>query len=120
MISKACDVDAYIDEVPSERRSAIVTLRNACRENLIGYEECIEYGMPCYKRNGVPEISFASQKNYIAFYVMKKDVLDHFRDALSASSIGKGCVRFAKPGQMNFEVIRQLLQKNAGSTSAPC
>jgi uncharacterized protein YdhG (YjbR/CyaY superfamily) len=66
------------------------------------------------------EVSFASQKQYIALYVLKKSVLDEFRDTLSASSIGKGCIRFSTPEQMNFAVIEQLLRSNVESRVLPC
>ncbi|MBZ5591045.1 MAG: DUF1801 domain-containing protein [Acidobacteriia bacterium] len=62
MTSKAPNVQTYIEEVPAERRPAVRKLLSLCRQNLTGYEECIEYGMPGYKRNGVLEVSFASQK----------------------------------------------------------
>jgi uncharacterized protein YdhG (YjbR/CyaY superfamily) len=120
MTSKAPDVESYIREVPAERRAAIEKLRTLCRRNLTGYEECMEYGLPCYKRNGAPEIAFASQKQFIAFYVMKKSVLDEFRGSLAASSIGKGCVRFSKPEQIDFAVLQRLLRRNAESAAVPC
>jgi uncharacterized protein YdhG (YjbR/CyaY superfamily) len=80
----------------------------------------MEYGMPCYKRNGVVEVSFASQKQYIALYVLKKDVVDEFRSALSATSIGKGCIRFAKPDKIDFDVLDRLLCRIVQSKSVPC
>jgi uncharacterized protein YdhG (YjbR/CyaY superfamily) len=61
MISNAPDVRTYVGQVPAERRGAIEKLRSLCRQNLKNYEECIAYGMPGYKRNGVLEVSFASQ-----------------------------------------------------------
>lgn len=120
MISKATTVDAYLAEVPPERRATMARLRSLCRQHLAGYEECMEYGMPVYKRDGVPEVSFASQKQYIALYILKKEVLDQFRGALGAASIGKGCVRFTRPEKIDFEVVERLLRHNAASKSAPC
>ncbi len=79
MISKAADVETYIAETPIDRRGAIGKLRNLCRKTLKGYEESIDYGIPCYKKNG----SFTSQKQYIALYMMKKRV-DEFRSELGA------------------------------------
>jgi uncharacterized protein YdhG (YjbR/CyaY superfamily) len=110
MISKAADVDTYVAEVPAERRPAIERLRKLIRQSLPGTEECMEYGMPCYKRQGAQEVSFASQKQYIALYV--NPALAHeFRDALGAASMGKSCIRFTRPEQMDFEVLGQLLRK---------
>jgi|ERR1700687_363452 len=120
MISKAADVKTYIAQLPAGRRDAVERLRGLCRQHLTGYEECMEYGMPAYKRNGVVEVSFASQKQYIALYVLKKDVVDEFRDALPDSRIGKGCIRFTKPDKIDFDVLKQLLRRTADSQSAPC
>jgi hypothetical protein len=52
--------------------------------------------------------------------VLKKSVVDEFRDVLSASSIGKGCIRFAKPQQLDFEVLGRMLRRAAESKTAPC
>jgi uncharacterized protein YdhG (YjbR/CyaY superfamily) len=120
MTSKAPDVDTYIADVPADRRAAIEKLRSLCRRHLKGYDESMQYGLPTYRRGGVPEVAFASQKQYIALYVMKKDVLDEFRSALGASSIGKGCVRFNKPEMIDFAVIDRLLRRNAQSAAANC
>ncbi len=56
MTSKATDVASYIKELPADRRAAMEKLRSLCRQNLKGYEECMEYGMPGYKRNGALEL----------------------------------------------------------------
>jgi uncharacterized protein YdhG (YjbR/CyaY superfamily) len=120
MISKAADVQTYIAELPPERQPAIERLQSLCRQQLVGYEECMEYGMPAYKRNGVVEVSYASQKQYIAVYVLKQDIVDAFRGALPSSKIGKGCIRFAKPDKIDFDVLKQLLSRTADSKSEPC
>ena len=120
MTSKATNVESYIAEAPAGRRAAIEKLRGLCRQNLAGYEECIEYGMPGYKRNGMLEVSFASQKQYISLYVMKKDVVDEFRSELPTASIGKGCIRFTKPDKIDFDVLNRLLRRTAESKSRPC
>lgn len=50
----------------------------------------------------------------------KKEVLDEFRGALPGSRIGKGCIRFAQPDRIDFEMLEQLLLRTAESKSAPC
>jgi uncharacterized protein YdhG (YjbR/CyaY superfamily) len=117
MTSKAADVACYIAELPADRRAAMEKLRDLCRQHLKGFEECMEYGMPGYKRNGALELSVASQKQYIALY-MKPDVVNEFRGALKTASIGKSCVRFRKPEQIDFETIAQMLRRT--EATAPC
>jgi uncharacterized protein YdhG (YjbR/CyaY superfamily) len=120
MTSKAPDVKTYVAEVPAERRAAIKKLRALCRKTLAGYQECMEYGMPCYKQNGVIEVGFASQKQSINVYMLKREVVDEFRAALSTASIGKGCIRFSKPDTIDFEVLERLLRKNVRAKSSSC
>ncbi|HTP88622.1 MAG TPA: DUF1801 domain-containing protein [Bryobacteraceae bacterium] len=120
MISKARDVDSYMREVPAGRQATMEKLRALCRKLLAGHDECIEYGMPVYKLDGAMHVAFASQKQYIALYVTKKDVVDEFRDSLGASSIGKGCIRFTRPEQIDFKVIEGLLRRTAKSKAAAC
>jgi len=95
-------------------------LRNLCVSLLRGYEETIEYGMPCYKRNGTAEVAWASQKSYISLYIMKKAVLDAHRSELVTASIGKGCIRFSKPEKLDFAIIEKLLVGTRESADVVC
>jgi uncharacterized protein YdhG (YjbR/CyaY superfamily) len=114
------DVASYIERAPAERQAALEKLRSLCRQLLIGYEEAIEFKMPVYKRDGVAEIAFASQKQYISLYVMKKDVVNEHRAALAGCSIGKGCIRFTRPERIDFDVVASLLRRTVESTEATC
>jgi uncharacterized protein YdhG (YjbR/CyaY superfamily) len=120
MQSRATTVAAYLDEVPADRHSALEALRGLCVETLIGYEEVMAYGGPCYKNDGVIEVGFASQKNFVALYVLKKGVVDAFRAELVGASFGKGCIRFSKPEKMDFAVIERLLAATRDSTEPAC
>lgn len=120
MQSTAPTVDAYLDEVPGERVAALAELRRLCREHLPGFAEEMRYGMAAYSRDGVVEVAFASQKQNIALYILRKDVLDAHRDAFPASALGKGCIRFRNPASINFAVVRALLDGTAVATGEVC
>jgi uncharacterized protein YdhG (YjbR/CyaY superfamily) len=115
MQSKAANVAAYIAEAPAERQAVLKKLRSLCRAELKGAKECMDYGMPCYKQGDVMTVCFASQKQYIALYgcggVLKKN------HPLAAAKLdcGKGCIRFKKPGQIDFTLLQQLLQEKQAS-----
>jgi hypothetical protein len=49
--------------------------------------------MPACSRDGITEIAWASQKQYISLYVMRGDILDAHREQLAHLSVGKGCIR---------------------------
>lgn len=120
MQSTAADVTTYLEQAPPERQAALTRLRNLCVSLLRGYEETIEYGMPCYKRNGTAEVAWASQKSYISLYIMKKAVLDAHRSELVTASIGKGCIRFSKPEKLDFAIIEKLLVGTRESADVVC
>ena len=120
MQSKAVDVAAYIQEAPSERQTALARLRTLCLETLSGYEERMEYGMPVYACNGIGEVSFASQKQYISLYILKREVLDAHSELLQGINMGKSCIRYRKPAQIDFDVVEKLLVGTRESAGAVC
>ncbi|MDQ8702935.1 DUF1801 domain-containing protein [Streptomyces sp. LHD-70] len=118
--SRAADVDTYLTEVPEERREALTRLRQLCRTELPGFTEVMAYGMPAYERDGRGEIAFAGQKQYISFYLMRDDVRQAFADRLAAQDMGKGCLRFRRAAQIDFDLVRDLLRAVAARPGPVC
>lgn len=118
--SEADDVAGYLAEVPEGRRDALTRLRELCRAELKGFEEVMAYGMPVYEREGAAEIAFASQKQYISFYLMRTDVREAFADRLAHQDMGKGCLRFRKPEEIDFDLLRDLLRATATRPGTVC
>ncbi len=122
MQSTAKDVTAYLAEVPAERRAALVKLRKYCRAALIGFEESMRYGGPCYSRKGVVEVGFASQKHFIGLYILRTDVMKKYAPLLKNKgvSLGKGCIRYSRPEKIDFEVVEKMLKATVESTGKVC
>ncbi len=122
MQSKAQTVDEYLLEAPEERKAALTKLRDLCRKYLEGFEESMEYGMPNYKRNGIAEVGFASQKHFIALYILRTDVMKSHADQLKGTGIshGKGCIRYSKPERVDFKVVESLLKATVRSRGQVC
>ncbi|MEU6488540.1 DUF1801 domain-containing protein [Streptomyces sp. NPDC046887] len=118
--SAADDVDGYLAEVPVERKKALAELRQLCRRELKGFSEVMAYGMPAYERDGVAEVAFASQKQYISFYLMRSDVREAFTERLAGQDMGKGCLRFRKPQAIDFDLLWDLLRATATRPGPVC
>jgi uncharacterized protein YdhG (YjbR/CyaY superfamily) len=120
MVSEAKNVTDYLEEVPEKRKKALLQIRKLCKEILKGYEEGMSYKLPSYKRNGLPEVSFASQKNHICIYFTVHDVMLSNKELLKELNHGKGCIRYSNPDKIDFEIIKKLLIATFESTSKPC
>jgi len=120
MQSQATNVDEYLKEVPTERLAALKQMREKCLATLDGYVESMTYGMPSYANDGTVEVAFASQKNYISFYVLKEEVFNRHRPSLKGLSLGKGCIRYSKPEQIDFAIVEKLLADSVNSNADIC
>ena len=117
MQSSAKTVPAYLQEVPEARKAALKQLRDLCRLTLTGFKESMSYGMPGYSRNGAVEVGFTSQKNFIALYILRTDVMNAHRYLLNIPGVtfGKGCIRYATPEKIDFKVVERLLKATLAS-----
>ena len=125
MRSDAQTVEAYLAELPDDRRAAISAVREVILENLPdGYEESMNWGMIAYEvplstypdtYNGQPlsYAALASQKNHMAVYLsgiyMDEDAREKFERDYRATGkrfdVGKSCVRFRKLDDLPLPVI---------------
>ena len=122
MQSQAKDVTAYLEEVPTERKAALEEIRRQCLAVLKGFEESMQYGGPCYSRNGVVEVGFASQKHFIGLYILRTDVMNAHKELLKIKgvSLGKGCIRYSKPEKIDFKIVKSMLKATVRSTGEVC
>jgi hypothetical protein len=134
MQSKAETVDAYLAELPEDRRAAISKVRATIRKNLPkGFAEVMQYGMisyvvphklyppgyHCDPKVPLPYAALASQKNHMAVYLMSiyqdPALLEWFTAAYKATGkkldMGKSCVRFTKLENLPLDVIGQAFAK---------
>lgn len=114
--SAAPTVDAYLLELPPERRAAATAIRALVREHLPpGYEESMTWGMPSYEvplarypktynRKPLAYAAFAAQKQYFAIYLnmayADSEQERALREAYAAAGrrldMGKCCLRFKR------------------------
>ncbi|MBX3396036.1 MAG: DUF1801 domain-containing protein [Phycisphaerae bacterium] len=134
MQSKAKTVEAYLAELPEDRRAAIEAVRAVIRKNLDPeYEEGMQYGMigyyvphrvypqgyHCDPKQPLPFGGLASQKNHMSLYLMclygASDAFDWFRKAWEATGkkldMGKACIRFKKLDDLPLELIGEVVRR---------
>ena len=138
--SKASTVEAYLNEIPEDKRPAILALRKSISKNLpAGFKEIMQYGMIGYvvphslypdgyhtdPKEPLPFICLAAQKNHIAVYHMgiysDPALLQWFQEAYAKQSktkldMGKSCIRFKNPKQIPVDLIGELASKMSPQT----
>ena len=82
----------------------------------------MEYGGPCYKRDGEVQVVFASQKNFIGLYILRTDVMNAHRQRLKdrGISLGKAAIRYSSPEKINFEIVKSMLRDTVRPTGPVC
>jgi hypothetical protein len=127
--SAAPSADAYLAELPEDRRAVIAAVRKLVRKHLPkGYEESVNWGMLCYQiplarypdtYNGQPlgYVALASQKNYCALYLMAvymdpaqtKALQEAFAKSGKKLDMGKSCLRFRTLDDLPLDAIGRLI-----------
>ena len=135
MQSKATTPDAYINELPDDRKMVISKLRDTILDNLPkGFKETMSYGMlgyvvphsvypdgyHCDPKTPLPFINLASQKNHIGFYhmgiysdekLLKWFTAEYPKHVLGKLDMGKSCIRFKNMSKITYELLGELVSK---------
>jgi hypothetical protein len=125
--SKATTVEAYLEELPPDRKEALTKLRELILKHLPkGYVEVMNWGMICYEvplaieprtYNGKPLMfaALGSQKNHFALYFNGlyciKGLEEKFRKAWSGKKLdmGKSCIRAKSIDDLDLKLIGETI-----------
>lgn len=129
MRSEAKTVEAYLAELPEERRKALESVRAVILKNLPeGYEEAMNWGMityqvpldvypDTYNKQPLMYAALASQKNHMAVYLTSIYMAEASRSAFEAEyaatgkryDVGKSCVRFRRIDDLPLDLIGKAI-----------
>ena len=130
MVSSAAKtVEAYLAELPQERREVMSAVRDLVNAHLPeGYRESMAFGMigwgiplsrypNTYNKQPLSYVALAAQKNKYSLYLMGVYADSRQERALRAAAaaqgkkldMGKSCLRFAKPEDLPLEAIGELI-----------
>ncbi|MCI0340916.1 MAG: DUF1801 domain-containing protein [Planctomycetales bacterium] len=134
MQSRAATVAEYLAELPPDRREAMQAVRQVILANLDkDYEEGMQYGMigyyvphrvypagyHCNPKAPLPFACLASQKGYMAVYLMSvygsPGENAWFREGWAKTGkkldMGKSCVRFKKLEDVALDVVGEAIRR---------
>lgn len=113
----AANVKDYLAGLPEDRQKALTTLRKRIKRIWPAVVEDMTYGMPTYRLNGHALCAFASQKHFMALYIMPYDLLRAFKNDLLVHDTGKSCIRFKRLEPETLDLFDRII-KYTGSQMA--
>ena len=135
MQTTAKTINDYLHELPEERKTAFLKLRESILNAIPkGFEEQMSYGMlgyvvphsiypngyHCNPKLPLPFISIGSQKNFIVMHhlgiyadpkLLEWFMAEYPKHNNHKLDMGKGCIRFKKIDQIPFDLIAKLAGK---------
>jgi len=127
--SQATTPEAYLKELPLEKREVVSKVRDVILANLPeGYEESMTWGMisyeiplaqypDTYNKKPLLYLALAAQKNHFALYLMgvysdpnqERLLQQGFQRAGKQLDMGKSCLRFRKLDDLPLDVIGEIV-----------
>jgi len=127
--SQAKTPEAYLKELPPEKREVVSKVRDVILANLPeGYEESMTWGMisyeiplaqypDTYNKKPLAYLALAAQKNHFALYLMgvysdpnqERHLRQGFQRAGKQLDMGKSCLRFRKLDDLPLDVIGDIV-----------
>lgn len=129
--SSATTVDAYLADLPVDRRAAIERVREVILEHIPdGYEETMQYGMisyvipfsrypDTYNDQPLAIASLASQKHYMSLYLSNiygdpetvKWFDSEYKRSGKKMNRGKSCVRFRTIDDLPLDLVGKAIAR---------
>ncbi len=103
-------IDEYLASVQEPHRTTLTALRDTLRSLLPGAQECISYGMPCFKVDGKAIAGFAAFTRHCSYFPHSGGVVGHVADLpdwCTASS--KGTLQFPIDRPLPKHLVAELV-----------
>jgi uncharacterized protein YdhG (YjbR/CyaY superfamily) len=111
-------VDAYIAELPPERRAVMEDLRRTINAAAPDAAESIAYDMPTLRtRDGRFLVSYAAFKNHYSIFPASERVVSTLGDELIPYLAGKGTIRFPASRPIPLDLVRRIVETRVKETA---
>ena len=117
MTDKPLTIDDYLATVKPDQRAALQSLRQMIRAAAPDAEECISYGMPAFRQNGML-VGFAAAARHCALYAWNGSTVEAFADQLKDYDLSKGTIRFTPDNPLPEALVRHLVREKIAMNAA--
>ena len=109
------EIDAYLGDLEEPKRSTLEALRASILRVRPDAEECLSYGVPGFRVDGVVIAGFAAAKNHLSYFPHSGSLLDQI-DGLDAYDCAKGTLRFPIDEPLPDDLVTELVSVRISMT----
>ncbi len=108
-MAKHASVDAYMAQLPDDRRAAMEELRRTIRAAAPEATEAISYNMPAFRQDGRFLVSYQAFRRHYSLFAWSDAMLAELGDALRPYAVGKGTIRFPADRPIPLDLITRIV-----------
>ena len=101
-------IEAYLANVPADKRAALEALRRQIRHLAPDAEEYFSYGMPAFKL-GKGLAAYAAAKNHCALYPMSSNIVALFENELAGFKTSIGAIQFTVEKPLPEALVTRII-----------
>lgn len=109
-LAKFQDVDAYMAQLPDDRRAVMERLRSTIRAAAPDATEVISYNMPAFRLDGRFLVSYEAFKRHYSLFPWSEPMVDELGDELKPYAVGKGTIRFPADELIPLELVKRIVE----------
>jgi len=102
-------IDRHLSTFSDQQRASLENLVEILRALLPGAEECMSYGMPCFKVNGKAVVGFDGFRHHNSYFPHSGSVLEHVPVPAWCETT-KGALRFPIDRRLPKTLVRSLVR----------
>jgi uncharacterized protein YdhG (YjbR/CyaY superfamily) len=101
-------IDEYLAPLPPDKRAALERLRKLIRDAAPHAEECISYGIPAFRQDGLL-VFFGASANHCSFYPGNAG-MTALLEELEGFETSKGTIRFRPEKPLPAPLVRKVVR----------
>lgn len=109
-------IDDYLAKQKDDRRATLAALRKVIRSVAPKAEECISYGMPAFRLDGVVVAGFQATAKGCSYYPFSGRTLRTLAKELEAYDKTKSALHFAANEPLPAKLVRKLIRARVAET----
>jgi len=111
-------IDAYLEGVPPEHRTALEKLRKQIRAAAPKAEECLSYGVPAFRTPGGVLVGFGASKKHCTFFPMTGHTVAAHAEELAGFETSKGAIRFTPESPLPAALVKKIVKERLAENAA--